>query len=221
MKRLIMGLAIAGIVGTLGACSLFEDLFGAVQPPDTPTNFGIIRLTDSSITLSWIDNAENEQGFRVERRVGTSTVWQQIATVSRDVTTYEDSGLSGTDLHFYRVRAYNREGASDYTSDVSAYLTGGADLEPNISITSPSTGDTVSSPVSIAFEVTDWDLESGDGKPTHFHVFVNGVDKSGAVHQLTPWSIELEAGNYTITFELANADHKFIGINDTIEITVQ
>ena len=228
MKRLRYGLAIArvalvtvGVVGTLTACSLFEDLFGAVQPPDTPTNFGIVRLTDTSITLSWIDNAENEEGFRVERKIGTNTVWQQIATVSRDVTRYEDADLSGTELYFYRVRAYNREGASDYTTDVSAFLTAGATLEPSIAITSPETGDTVSSPVEVTFEVTDWDVESGDGNPTHFHAFVNGVDESGAVYELTPWSIELEPGTYSITLKLANADHKFIGVEDTIEITVE
>ncbi|NBC28603.1 MAG: hypothetical protein GVY29_01260 [Spirochaetes bacterium] len=67
----------------------------------------------------------------------------------------------------------------------------------------------------------DWDLESDDGKPTHFHAFVNGVDESGAVYELTPWNVALDPGTYTITLKLANADHKFIGVEDTVEIAVE
>jgi hypothetical protein len=221
MKRVLFGVATVALALTIGACTFVESLIGPVEPPDTPTNFGIVKLTASSFTLSWIDNAENEEGFKVERRIGTDTVWQQVATVGQDVTTYEDSDLSSSDLHFYRVRAYNREGDSDYTTDVSAFLTPGEVLEPSLTITSPETGATVSSPLEVAFEVSDWDLESGDGKPTHFHAFVNNVDESGAVYELTPWSIALDPGTYTITLKLANADHKFIGVEDTIEITVE
>ena len=221
MKRLVLGVTTVLLVTLIGACTFIESLIGPVEPPDTPTNFGIVKLTGSSFTLSWIDNAENEEGFKVERRIGTSGVWQQIETVSQDLTTYEDTGLAGTELHFYRIRAYNREGNSDYTTDVSAFLTQGSVLEPAISITSPETGATVSSPVEITFEVSDWDLESDEGKPTHFHAFVNGVDESGAVYELTPWSTDRDPGTYTITLKLANADHKFIGVEDTVEITVE
>jgi hypothetical protein len=147
-------------------------------------------------------------------------VWQQIGTVGADEQTYLDDGLSGSELHLYRIRAYNREGNSSYTSEVSAYLPSSGELEPSITILSPTTGDTVSSPVQVSFEVKDWDLEAGDGKPTHFHPVVDGVDK-GAVYSLDPWAVDLAPGTHVITLRLANADHKFIGVDDTVEITVE
>ncbi|NBD35930.1 MAG: DUF11 domain-containing protein, partial [Chloroflexi bacterium] len=72
----------------------------------------------TSISLSWTDNSDNEDGFQIERSPDESA-WEQIGTVAADVTTYEDTGLIPGTIHHYRVHAYNDAGASSPTSVVT------------------------------------------------------------------------------------------------------
>ena len=76
--------------------------------------------TTHSVELSWTDNSSNETGFDIERSLTGIESWSQIATVSSDVTTYEDSG-SSEGVYFYRVRAHNvSQDYSGYTAIRSA-----------------------------------------------------------------------------------------------------
>ena len=46
--------------------------------------------------------------------------FKQIATVGANVTTYANTGLSGSTKYYYRVRAYNSKGDSAYSNIASA-----------------------------------------------------------------------------------------------------
>src|SRR5439155_20791205 len=73
------------------------------------------------IKLSWKDNSTDENGFKVERSVDGIS-FNQINTVGQNVTTYQDHlGTSG--LRYYRVRAYNGAGNSQYSNIASADTT--------------------------------------------------------------------------------------------------
>jgi PKD repeat protein len=73
-----------------------------------------------AVTLSWTDNATNENGFVVERAATTSGPWAQIATVSSNVTSYLDTTVTcGT--FYYRVKAYNDAGSSDYSNIAATF----------------------------------------------------------------------------------------------------
>ena len=91
---------------------------------------------------------------------------------------------------------------------------------PSIEITSPFDQAAVAAPFTISFDVEDWDVEAADNRPTHFHWFLNDINQ-GAHFQLTdiPSGI-ISPGFYTISLRLANKDHEFIGVSDTIEVTV-
>lgn len=94
----------------------------ATTPIAAPTNLAAAPLSTTQITLSWTDNASNEAGFKVERAPDASGVpgaWAQIGTVSRDTTSYTDGGLTTTATYWYRVRAYNGGGNSDYSTATS------------------------------------------------------------------------------------------------------
>ena len=67
--------------------------------------------------LSWIDNANNESGFAIERKTGTSGTFAQRATVGANVTSYIDAGLAAAATFCYRVRAFNSGGNSAYTPE--------------------------------------------------------------------------------------------------------
>jgi len=78
----------------------------------------------SQIILTWTDNANNENGFEIERCSGsTCTNFAQIATVGATVQTYSDTGLSRSTTYRYRVRAYNTAGNSSYSNIASATTT--------------------------------------------------------------------------------------------------
>src|SRR5205085_1047631 len=72
------------------------------------------------INLTWTDNANSEDGFRLERKTGSAGTWAQIATLAADVTLYSDIGLSASTQYYYRVRAYNVVGNSDYSTEANA-----------------------------------------------------------------------------------------------------
>jgi hypothetical protein len=69
--------------------------------------------------LSWRDNSNNEDGFKIERKVGTSGWWAQLATVGRNERRFPDVGVLPNMLYFYRVQSYNTAGNSAYSNETS------------------------------------------------------------------------------------------------------
>ena len=69
------------------------------------------------LTLSWTDNAMNESGSRIERRLSPSGTYSEIATVGPNVTAYSDETVTGGQSYCYRVRAFNAAGNSAYSDE--------------------------------------------------------------------------------------------------------
>jgi hypothetical protein len=91
----------------------------AAPTPQAPTNLTATAASSSQINLSWTDNSNNETGFKVERsKYGTR--FNQIAARGANVTTYSNIGLAASTTWYYRVRAYNGGGNSDYSNVASA-----------------------------------------------------------------------------------------------------
>ncbi len=63
------------------------------------------------VSLTWADGSNNESGFKIERATG-SGAFAQIATVTANVVSYIDTGVSTGGTYNYRVRAYNSAGDS-------------------------------------------------------------------------------------------------------------
>ncbi len=80
---------------------------GTVAPPLGPSNLNAIAISTSQIALSWIDNSNNESGFRIERRTGTIGTYAPIANLAANATSYTDSQLSASTTYYYRVFATN------------------------------------------------------------------------------------------------------------------
>src|SRR5262245_4945558 len=72
------------------------------------------------LTVTWLDNASNEEGFTIERRVATAQTYNQIATVAANVTSYNDSGLVDGGTYCYRLFAFNSAGRSSYSNEACA-----------------------------------------------------------------------------------------------------
>jgi len=70
--------------------------------------------TGSAVALNWVDNSTNETGFKIERSTGGS--FTQIATVSANITTYNDASVSAGSTYTYQVRAYKSSANSNYSN---------------------------------------------------------------------------------------------------------
>ncbi len=80
-----------------------------------PSNLTATASSETSITLQWKDNADNEDGFRVERSLDSSS-WLSIANLGADREIFSNGALSPGTLYFYRVRAFNSVGSSAWVT---------------------------------------------------------------------------------------------------------
>lgn len=86
--------------------------------PEAPEDLEAEVLSPSSVELTWTDNSDNEEGFSIERRASGGS-WREIDTVDEDEESYTVTGLEPGTLYYFRVRAYNEDGESDYSNVVS------------------------------------------------------------------------------------------------------
>lgn len=66
----------------------------------------------AQLQLTWTDNSNNEDGFNILRKTGTSGNYTTIASVGANVTNYTDSTVSAGTTYCYEVNAFNSEGQS-------------------------------------------------------------------------------------------------------------
>lgn len=95
------------------------DVVEASLPPNAPSALTAAATSKSQINLSWSDNSTDESGFEVERSTD-GQVYTQLTTVAAGVKTYASTGLTACKKYYFRVRAYNANGNSAYTSAATA-----------------------------------------------------------------------------------------------------
>jgi hypothetical protein len=95
---------------------------GTVQLEDTliiiaaPTSLRVEAVSAGQIDLEWMDNADNETGFRIERSLDGSTGWKLIAVPGANSSSHQDTDLSPSTLYYYRVHAFNAGSNSMYSN---------------------------------------------------------------------------------------------------------
>jgi len=87
-------------------------------------------LSSTQIKLTWQDKSENETGFKIERKLHSSTEWRETAEASANATTFTDTRLDSNTAYDYRIRAYNSYGYSGYSNVASATTTMAAPEAP-------------------------------------------------------------------------------------------
>ncbi|MFA5107731.1 MAG: fibronectin type III domain-containing protein [Patescibacteria group bacterium] len=106
-----------------------------VNPPASPTNIVETEATDTSITVSWTDNSNNEERFRVQRQTNVTPSMDcdaptDLGTANVDQSSYYNNNLTANTGYCYQVRAENGNGNTDYTSAVKTYT---LPVAPNLS----------------------------------------------------------------------------------------
>lgn len=104
----------AHLVASKKNCIPVEDSI-LVGPPRAPSDLSATATDCQSIYLTWTDNSSTEEGFKIERSVGTPDDFTVRATVLPDRKYYDD-GANDETRYWYRVRAYNQVGYSAYSN---------------------------------------------------------------------------------------------------------
>src|SRR3989338_8353518 len=212
--------SLSGKVVSAGRINAYKSL-SAVWPV-TPSGLSATADSSGQINLTWADNSSNETGFKIERKTGTNGTYTQTKTVSANVTSYSDTGLTEGTTYYYRVIATNSAGDSAYTTSDSITLDTTA---PDTTITSQPTNPSNSTSASFSFTSTETgstflcQMDSGGysactspksytGLTAGSHTFyVKATDSAGNTDS-TPasytWTIDTTASDTTITSQPSN-----------------
>jgi len=82
--------------------------------PAAPSNL-TLSTSKKKVRLNWVDNSNNETGFKIERSTD-GVNFAQIATVGANIITYQNTGLTSGVRYYYRLRATNASGDSAYSN---------------------------------------------------------------------------------------------------------
>lgn len=86
--------------------------------PIGPSNLSAEAISANQINLSWKDNATTEKGFYVYRTIVMDYI--KVVIIGANSTSYKDTGLTPETTYRYRVSAYNDQGESAKSNEVSA-----------------------------------------------------------------------------------------------------
>ncbi|MGH7572373.1 MAG: RHS repeat-associated core domain-containing protein [Gemmatimonadota bacterium] len=121
------------------------------EPPEPPTGLTATAIDDGQIDLAWTDNATDENGFRVERRLGQAGAFETLIQFGADTTSHSDQTLAAETEYCYRVIAFNANGDSS-PSNIACATTLATELPPDPSTVAPPIDPTVPTNVADATE---------------------------------------------------------------------
>lgn len=110
---------------------------GTTTIPNAPSGTTATAVSGSRINLTWVDNSNNESGF-VIRRSTDGTSFSSVDTVAANVTSYSNTGLASNTTYYYRIKAINQAGSSDYVNTASTTT-----LKENIALNKTATASNV------------------------------------------------------------------------------
>jgi hypothetical protein len=85
--------------------------------PNAPSTLILLSQAATSATIKWTDNSTNETGYRVERSIDNDSTFIEVANnLGANTTIYIAPNLVAGTTYFFRVRAINGLGFSDYSN---------------------------------------------------------------------------------------------------------
>ncbi len=101
-----------------------------ILTPLPPSNLVAEAASPSTIRLWWDDNADDNDGFILERSLWDDRGWAAIIELE-DIESHLDGNLYDETTYYYRLTAFNSHGNSDYSNIASATTTKGPPLPPS------------------------------------------------------------------------------------------
>ncbi len=94
-------------------------------------SLGLSALSAAELKLEWNDNSKNEDGFQVERALGSTGSFAVVAKLAANTTSYVDTNLEPGTTYRYRVCAFNAVGKSTYSNMIATTTEAAAPVGPN------------------------------------------------------------------------------------------
>lgn len=98
---------------TTSADSVSDEILVSTALPAAPSDVKAVSLTASQARITWKDNSDSEQGFKVLCKPSYALYYTTIATLPKDSTSYVDSRVTSGNLYYYKVVSYNGTGTSE------------------------------------------------------------------------------------------------------------
>lgn len=92
---------------------------GPENVPLAPSGLRVLATARTYIYLRWQDESNNETGFEIERAVAQEGPWTLVKTAKANAELANDTGLTPQTTYYYRIRAINGFGQSDYSNVIS------------------------------------------------------------------------------------------------------
>jgi len=164
---------------------IYHGSHAAPTLPAQALNPRVTSTTSSSATAAWTDASNNEDGFRFQYRLASSTGAFTVAsgTAAANATSYTISGLAANTAYTFQVGAYNGAGTK-----WSAYFNGTTSAQSRSTVIVDDSGAAFYGPAS------GWRTASvGYGGSMHWT-----WNATGAVENYAIWRPTLGAGNYQV-----------------------
>ncbi|MBU1680436.1 MAG: hypothetical protein KKD86_16555 [Bacteroidetes bacterium] len=102
------------------------------RKPETPANMLLTRITDKSFNLIWDDLSSNEDNYELWRKDGVNSGYFKIYTLPANNFGKVDYVQSDIINYFYKVRATNIFGVSEFSNEVSSSGVAGGSTPTNL-----------------------------------------------------------------------------------------
>ena len=91
-----------------------EDEVGSSGDLREPADLSAAPVSAYRIDVRWVDNSNNEDGFRVERSDDRGSTYFQIGQADENEVIYYDESIATPDEYWYRICSFNLTGNSPY-----------------------------------------------------------------------------------------------------------
>lgn len=98
---------------TGNADSVSSEIMVTTLTPTAPSEVTATALSSSQVKITWKDNSDSEEGFKIMRKSANAYYFQPLAEVGKNITTYSDSNLTAGMRYYYQIVSYNATGSSE------------------------------------------------------------------------------------------------------------
>ena len=95
-----------------------NDGSGGGSAPNAPSGLTAGVVEFNVVSLLWTYNADDETGFKVERKTGSDSFFQVGQTLAND-TDFTDTSVTPKTTYIYRVSAFNANGSSPPSDELT------------------------------------------------------------------------------------------------------
>ncbi len=82
-----------------------------------PSNLQIVQTSLISVYLSWVDNNQGEDGFKIARKKDNEDWIEEYAVLGANSQEYEDSDIESSSIYLYRVKSFYQDFESAFVEE--------------------------------------------------------------------------------------------------------